>query len=158
MRCDPAHDQNFVKVVLIKGQYGSFLNFLTSEVAHEIHIAKKQKVTDLACLYWYRNAFSCKTHLNFWSLKPVLVLPRLFFPYCGLHLQKVDKKLCAFAGSNSSPPLLKKRPQIPHCPGTSDGQMPGVCKGGCWSSKLIGTLYWKKEKLPLHKFVVYDVI
>ena len=51
MRCDPAHDQNFVKVVLIKGQYGSFLHFLTSEVAHEIHTAKKQKVTDLAGLY-----------------------------------------------------------------------------------------------------------
>ena len=28
MRCDPARDQNFVEVILIKGEYGSFFTFL----------------------------------------------------------------------------------------------------------------------------------
>ena len=46
MSCDPARDQNFVKVILIKGEYESFLHFLTSEVVNEIHVAEKQKETD----------------------------------------------------------------------------------------------------------------
>lgn len=48
MRCDPARDQNFVEVILIKGEYGSFFTFLLLKSCTKYMLRRnKRKLTKL---------------------------------------------------------------------------------------------------------------
>lgn len=48
MRCDPARDQNFVEVILIKGEYGSFFTFLLLKSRTKYMLRRdKRKLTKL---------------------------------------------------------------------------------------------------------------